>query len=283
MKRRSRPFSLGSVPRQTTRAVVLARGLGTRMRARDAAATLDAEQERAASAGLKAMIPVGRPFLDYLLSALVDAGLEEVCLVIGPGHSEVRERYGNGDTRARVSFAIQEEPRGTADALLAAEPFAAGESFVVLNSDNYYPVPVLAKLAALGEPGLPAFGREALLADGAIAPERIAGYALLDIARDGYLQRIVEKPDARTLAEFGDDAFVSMNCWRFSSEIFPACRTVKPSSRGELEIPLAVQHAMDSYGARFLTFPVHASVLDLSRRGDVAEVKKRLSAIEPEP
>lgn len=253
------------------------------MRATDEGAPLDAEQERAAAAGLKAMIPVGRPFLDYLLSALVDAGLTDVCIVVGPEHSEVRERYGKGGTRARVSFAIQEAPLGTADALLAAEPFTAGEPFVVLNSDNYYPVPVLAKLATLGEPGLPAFGRAALLADGAIAPERIAGYALLDIAPDGYLRRIVEKPDARTIAEFGEDAYVSMNCWRFSSEIYSSCRTVAPSSRGELEIPLAVQHAMDDYGARFLTFPVHASVLDLSRRGDVAEVKRRLSAIEPEP
>jgi glucose-1-phosphate thymidylyltransferase len=265
--------------------VVLARGLGTRMRASDEAATLDAEQERAAARGMKAMIPlgVGRPFLDYLLSGLVDAGLIDVCLVIGPEHSEVRERYAAGATRARVSFAVQEEPRGTADALLAAEPFTARESFVVLNSDNYYPVRVLARLATLAEPGLPAFGREALLADGAIAPERIAGYALLDIGPDGYLRRIVEKPDARTLAEFGHDAFVSMNCWRFSPEIFPACRTVRPSARGELEIPLAVQHAIDDYGARFLTFPVHEGVLDLSRRGDVADVKRRLSAIDPEP
>lgn len=262
---------------------MLARGLGTRMRASDEGAALDAEQERVASAGLKAMIPVGRPFLDYVLSSLVDAGLVEVCIVIGPEHDAVRERYGGGDTRARVSFAVQETPRGTADALLSAESFTAGEPFVVLNSDNYYPVDVLARLAALGEPGLPAFARAALLADGAIAPERIAGYALLDIAPDGYLQRIVEKPDAQTLAGFGDDAYVSMNCWRFSSEIFRACRTVAPSERGELELPIAVQHAMDAFGGSFLTFPVHAAVLDLSRRGDVAGVKERLRGIEARP
>ena len=253
------------------------------MRAREDGARLDVEQERVASAGLKAMIPVGRPFLDYVLSSLVDAGLSEVCIVIGPEHTEVRERYGRGDTRARVSFAIQEEPLGTADALLSAESFTSGESFVVLNSDNYYPVDVLAKLGTLGEPGLPAFGRGALLSDGAIAPERIAGYALLDIAPDGYLARIVEKPDERTLAEFGDDAYVSMNCWHFSSEIFPACRTVAPSSRGELELPLAVQHAIDAYGGRFRAFPVEAGVLDLSRRGDVAAVKERLRGIEARP
>lgn len=271
------------MPRQTTRAIVLARGLGTRMRASDEGAALDAEQERVAAAGLKAMIPVGRPFLDYVLSALVDAGLDRVCVVIGPEHEEVRERYGGGDTRARVSFAVQEQPLGTANALLAAESFTDGEPFVVLNSDNYYPVDVLRRLASLGEPGLPAFGRAALLADGAIAAERIAGYALLDIAPDGYLRRIVEKPDAATLAGFGEDAYVSMNCWHFSSDIFEACRTVPPSSRGELEIPVAVQHAMDKYGARFLAFPVHSSVLDLSRRSDVVQVKRRLGGIEPRP
>lgn len=263
--------------------MVLARGLGTRMRAREEGTALEPEQARVADAGLKAMIPVGRPFLDYLLSGLVDAGLGDVCLVIGPEHDAVRARYGKGGTRARVSFAIQEAPLGTADAVLAAESFTAGEPFVVLNSDNYYPVEVLAALSELGEPGLPAFGRAALLRDGAIAPERIAGYALLDIGPDGYLRRIVEKPDERVLAEFGDDAYVSMNCWHFSAEIFQACRTVAPSARGELELPLAVQHSIDAYGGRFRTFPVHAGVLDLSRRGDIPAVKERLRGIEARP
>lgn len=47
---------------------------------------LDAEQSRAADAGVKAMISVGRPFLDHVISALADAGFTDVCLVIGPEH-----------------------------------------------------------------------------------------------------------------------------------------------------------------------------------------------------
>ncbi|MGI8619426.1 MAG: nucleotidyltransferase family protein, partial [Gemmatimonadaceae bacterium] len=54
----------------TTKAVVLARGLGTRMRAADSTADLDADASAIADSGVKAMIPVGRPFLDYVLSAL---------------------------------------------------------------------------------------------------------------------------------------------------------------------------------------------------------------------
>ncbi len=63
------------------------------MRRNDADAALDAGQAAAADAGVKAMIPFGRPFLDYLLSALADAGLTEICLVIGPEHRAIRDHY----------------------------------------------------------------------------------------------------------------------------------------------------------------------------------------------
>ena len=72
-------------------AVILARGLGTRMRREDAAAALGEDQAKVADTGVKAMIPIGRPFLDYVLSGLADAGLSEVCLVIGPEHGAVRD------------------------------------------------------------------------------------------------------------------------------------------------------------------------------------------------
>ena len=60
---------------------------------RRSGARLDAAQADAAGSGLKAMIPVGRPFLDYVLSALADAGFTRACLVIGPEHGVVRDHY----------------------------------------------------------------------------------------------------------------------------------------------------------------------------------------------
>jgi glucose-1-phosphate thymidylyltransferase len=268
-----------------TKAVVLARGLGTRMRARDEGAAVGAEQAAVADSGVKAMIPIGRPFLDYVLSALADAGYREVCLVIGPEHQIIREYYTRGVAleRLRVRFAVQEQPLGTADAVLAAEPFAAGEPFLVLNSDNYYPAAAFAALRELHEPALPAlpaFGREALLRDSDIPPERIARYALLDIGADGYLRRIVEKPDDATFRALEPAAYVSMNCWLLTSEGFRACREVGPSPRGELELPLAVQYAIDTLGLRFRALPFHAPVLDLSSRADIAGVAARLAGVD---
>src|SRR5207244_11223120 len=60
----------------TTQAVILARGLGTRMR-RDSGegiAPLSAAQAKAAESGAKGMMPFARPLLDYVISALADAG-----------------------------------------------------------------------------------------------------------------------------------------------------------------------------------------------------------------
>ena len=163
--------------------------------------------------------------------------------------------------------------------MLVAAEFTAGEPFLVLNADNYYPVAALAALEGLGEPGLSAFGRKALLADGLIPPERIARFGLLDVGPDGYLRRLIEKPDAATLRAFGEDPLISMNVWLFFPGIFRACREIGPSPRGELEIPGAVQHAIDHLGMRFKVLPFRSAVLDLSSRGDVAAVAERLRGV----
>jgi len=266
------------------KAVVLARGLGTRMRKADRATSLDPGQEATAGAGVKAMISFGRPFLDYVLSALADAGLEEVCLVIGPEHAAVRQYYAETapPRRVRVAFAVQRDPRGTADAVLSAEEFAGGEDFLVINSDNYYPVSALSGLASLSGPGAVLFERSALITASYIPPDRIASFAVCVVGADGFLETIVEKPDEKTLADLGPDPPVSMNCWRFSPAIFAACRRVPLSPRGELELPMAVREAIAS-GMRFRVVPCSEGVLDLSRRSDIATVAERLRGIRADP
>jgi dTDP-glucose pyrophosphorylase len=194
--------------------------------------------------------------------------------------------------RIRVAFAIQQEARGTADAVLAARAFTRDDPFLALNSDNYYPADVLHALAVLDGQGLPAFSRSALIEHSNIDPDRIRSYAMLDIADNGDLLDIVEKPDAETFARYGLDsggrsqtreARVSMNCWRFSPSIFTACSQVEPSPRGEVELPNAVRYAVRVMGERFRTIAVEAGVLDLSRREDIAEVERRLAHVDPRP
>lgn len=264
------------------KAVLLARGLGSRMK-HDDAARLSDTQAAAAASGAKGMMPIGtRPFLDYVLSALADAGCDSVCLVVAPDHSAIRDHYDGKRSRLRIKYAVQPIADGTAHAVLSAQEYAGRDAFLVLNSDNLYPAPVLRSLVDLHEPGLPAYERDALITESGFPAERVASFAALEIDGDGYLTRIVEKPGRDYFDAAGPRALVSMNVWRFDARIFDACRDVPLSARGEYELPEAVGLAVQR-GVKFKTFRAGGAVLDLSRRSDVALVSARLAGVEPHP
>lgn len=248
------------------------------MKAIDDAATLTQDQAAAADSGVKALVPLeGRPFLDYILSSLADAGCTEICLVIGPEHHQIRDRYTKHapPVRFRISFAIQEKPLGTGSAVLAAADFVGSDEFLMVNSDNYYPLDVLRTLVDMGRPGTVLFTPEGLATHSNIEPARILAFALGRIGADGCLDALVEKPSADQLEQIGPERHVSMNVWRFPPSIFDACRELTPSVRGELELADAITMTIAS-GVRFKALSSDDGVLDLSRRGDIAAVKERL-------
>ncbi len=268
----------------TSCALVLARGLGRRMQRVDGV-TLGEEQRNAADAGLKAMLPIaGRPFLDYVLSSLADAGISRAALIVAPDHDAIRRRYvsNHAPERVGVAFVVQAEPTGTAAAVLAAEEWTSGEPFLVVNGDNLYPTDVLRQLGAQREAACPVFPRDELVLTSNIPVDRVQDFALLDVADDGYVSGIIEKPSAARLAAAGPAAGVSMNCWRLDSRIFPFCRAVPRSARDEFELPEAVALAIEG-GVRFRAIHGHGPVLDLSKRGDIVGVERQLAGVTARP
>lgn len=273
-----------------TTAAVLARGLGSRMRRPDADsdAALSAEQRSAADMGLKAMMPVGRPFLDHALTALADAGITEVVLVVPPEHEAIRQYYTRDcvPQRLRLHFAVQEQPLGTADAVVAAARVIGDRPFLVVNGDNLYPVDAVHAVAHALPPsedtGPPwaataAFDRGALIADGSMEPERIGQFAVMSAHADGELERIIEKPAGVLDLTSAAARWVSMNLWAATPALVEACRTVPRSTRGEYELPDAVQRAVNAGTLRVRVVPVAGAVLDLSSRRDVPLVRERLA------
>ena len=253
--------------------VILAGGMGTRMRKDNAEASLDPGQEAVAATGVKALMPIDRPFLDYVLGDLADAGYRRVCLVIGPKHDAVRHYFGEELVceRLRIDFAEQASPQGTADALAAAETWVGDEPFLMLNSDNYYPRSALAALRDIGGPGVAVFGWNSMLAKGNVPEERLSAFAVIESGPDGRLSRIVEKPNEEELKTFNVNWGLGMNCWRFDARIFAACRAIERSARGEFELPDAVAWARGK-GVSFRALHIDEAVLDLSSRADVASI-----------
>jgi len=270
---------------RTAQAVILAGGLGTRMRRPDGSGGLTPGQASTADLGLKGMISFARPFLDYVLSALADAGITRATLVVSPEHDVVREYFTatSAGRRVTVDFAVQREPRGTAHAVLAARDTVRDASFLVLNADNYYYPREVAALAALGASGLVAYEADALVAQSGMEPGRELHFALLDIAPDDTLREIREKPAADDPLALSPERWVSMNLWSFTPAIFAACEHVRPSPRGELELQGAVTYAMLDMGEEFLVVRTRAGVFDLSTRADVERVRGQLASIDPRP
>ncbi len=265
-------------------AVVLGGGAGRRMRAPDPTAGLSPGQRDAADCGAKLLMPMGegapRPFLDFVLSSLADAGCTGVCLVVPPEHDVVRARYApDRCARVPVHFAVQPAPTGTATAVLAAEPIVRGRPFLVVNGDNLYPGAAVSALIALDGGGLAAFPRASLWHESGFDAARVARFAVATVDGGGWLTGIDEKPPLAAVVAMAPEALVSMNLWRFDASIFAACRDVPQSPRGEFELTQAVALAV-ARGARLRVVVASGAVLDLTSRADIAGVSATLGLVE---
>jgi UTP--glucose-1-phosphate uridylyltransferase len=144
--------------RKVTKAVIPAAGLGNRMWPLTKGAP-------------KEMLPVaGRPMIHHVVQEAVDAGIEEICIVIRDGkesiprYFEEREPDNGADeatwaaeklrSRCEIMFVYQAEPRGLGDALLCARQFVDAECFAMLIPDQLF-IGEVAPVAQLTNKKLP--------------------------------------------------------------------------------------------------------------------------------
>jgi glucose-1-phosphate thymidylyltransferase len=202
------------------RGLILAGGRGTRLRP-------------ITYTSAKQLVPVAnKPILFYGLEALAASGLEEVGIVVGHTHQEIRDAVGDGSRwGVRVTYIPQPAPLGLAHAVLTAEPFLRDEPFVMYLGDNLIREP-LAPLVARFQAEAPA--AQILLAR--VPNPQDFGVAILE---GGRVVRLVEKPAVPP----SDLALVGV--YMFDRHVFAAARAIRPSGRGELEITDAIQYLID--------------------------------------
>jgi D-glycero-alpha-D-manno-heptose 1-phosphate guanylyltransferase len=125
-----------------TTAIVLAGGLGTRLRS----AVPDLP---------KPMAPVaGEPFLAHLLNYWIAQGVTRFVLSVGYRHEAISACFGRRWQGAAIDYVVEETPRGTGGALLlAAESVSSQERFLLLNGDTFFAVdlPGLQRFAEVRE------------------------------------------------------------------------------------------------------------------------------------
>ncbi len=197
-------------------AIVLAAGEGTRIRPLSGSVP-------------KPMLPVAdRPLVAHTVDAAIEAGAEEVVLVIGYEAQTVRDYFGEEYRDVPIVYAVQEEQAGTADAVNAASEHIDGP-FAVLNGDNLYDTAAVEALFS----SAPAIC--------AIEVDDPRNYGVLSTDSDGEtVTGIVEKPDdpPTNLANAGAYAF---------PEAAVEWLDVPASERGEHEITDVVAKTIDHH------------------------------------
>ncbi len=279
--------------------VVLAGGLSSRMK-KNIDPSLSAPLRSEASAKSKSMIGVGshsRPFLDYLLWNIREAGYRDVVIVVRERGSAVRryyeeEKHAGEFLPLRFSYVVQpippnrSKPLGTADALghaLAATDRWRGQKFTVCNSDNLYSVPSLKLLLHDMHPNaMIDYDRNGLR----FSADRIAQFSVIQKDPEGYLTNIIEKPTQAQVKMASDHLGrigVSMNIFRFSfDEILPYLSAVPLHPvRNEKELPLAVKLMVEQKPKSVYTIPLSEHVIDLTTQSDIPEVQKYLRNAYP--
>jgi D-glycero-alpha-D-manno-heptose 1-phosphate guanylyltransferase len=162
-------------PRQRQTCIVLAGGLGTRL--------------RSAVAGLpKCLAPVdGRPFIEIQVAALLRAGVDEVVLSLGFMADKVIEAVGRMDGRQRVRHVVEAELQGTGGAIAFAMDRLGLEEALVTNGDSYLDGDIGGMLAPL-DAGAGELFRMAVVR----VPDR-GRFGGVQIDRQGHLLGFVEK------------------------------------------------------------------------------------------
>lgn len=168
----------------------------------------------------KHLIPVlNKPMIMFPIETLKSFAVKDILLVSGVDHmGSMMEFLGDGSRfGVNLTYKIQTEAGGIAQALALAEDFVGGDNFLVILGDNIFETPIKTS-----------FGNNAKIFLKKVGdPERF-GVAIID-SRNRVLS-IVEKPK-----EPKSDLAVT-GLYYFPSDVFKVIEGLTPSGRGELEI-----------------------------------------------
>ena len=192
--------------------IVLAGGAGTRLYPLTLVAS-------------KQLQPVyDKPMIYYPLSTLMRAGVQDVLIISTPQDTpRFKDLLGDGSRFGiSLSYAVQPEPKGIAQAFLVGEAFIGQDSVSLILGDNiFYGRMELDRIFAQFEGGAKVFGYPVT------DPER---YGVVQFDREGKAVGIEEKPTQPK------SNYAVPGLYMYDNKVVEITKQMKPSARGELEI-----------------------------------------------
>jgi len=230
--------------------VVLAGGTGSRLRP-------------ITHTGPKQLVPIAnKPVIDYAIEDLVEAGIDEIAVVLGrKGREEIQSHLGDGsEFGVDITYIVQGRPLGIAHAIGCARDFVGGEPFVAYLGDDL----MREGIVDLVEEFDPECFAASLGLQRVDEPSR---YGIVDVDGSGNITTLAEKPDdpPNNLAVIG--------IYLLTPSIFEQIESLKQSWRGEYEMSDALQGLLED-GHRVQSHVVQGWWKDTGKPEDVLHANR---------
>lgn len=171
----------------------------------------------------KQLLPVyNKPMIYYPIQTLVKAGIKDILIIVSPEYSgDFLNLLGSGsEFGVNLSYEVQDEPRGLADAFIVGEKFIGKDSVVMALGDNIFDHDFTDNVKSFTS-GARIFAKK--VPD----PQRSG---VVEFDKNHKVISIVEKP------EHPKSDYAIVGFYIYDNKVIEYAKSLKPSARGEIEI-----------------------------------------------
>ena len=267
--------------------IILAAGMSSRMK-KSIDSDIDDSKADEANKKSKSLITFGdKPFIYFLLKNIVEAGFENVIMVVGKDFDDFKKQLDNLNLnkKLKIEYAIQKipsdrvKPFGTADAVFQTMDqieILKNSSFCVCNSDNLYSTNSLRTIRENAyENAVLAYDRDSLN----FPKERVSSFSILMTDDNFNLLNFIEKPTQEQVDQNLDSngkIRVSMNIFKFNGlQAFDFIKNCPINHiRNEKELPSAIVNMINENDLYMKGIPIAEHVPDLTSKADINIIQK---------